>query len=147
MQHACGGGRSATRVDAVCNEMGWPLTASGLSESQGVGWGHLTSLDLATWVEQPVALAPPYVNLQTKRTQEQQGYPSYSTTGYFTGSAQVVNGQPRLLFPAVFRAPNVTAEFPSCMIGNTTGRQNTDCFFDLQMAILAEGDIVILHCH
>ena len=80
------------------------------------GAGHLTSVDAVHWKEQPVALAPPFVDLSLRKTQAEQGYPGFVSTGYFTGSAQVVNGQPRLLFPAVFRAPNVTAEFPVSVV-------------------------------
>ena len=130
MQHACGGGSHDRIIDPICRRMGWPG-----GQSAGVGWGHLTSLDLAAWTEQPVALAPPLVDIRTGRTQQQQGYPDMINTGYFTGSAQIVDGVPRLLFPAVFQAKNVTQMFPNCMIGNVTGRQNADCFFDLQMAI------------
>ena len=59
-----------------------------------------------------MALAPPFVDIALRKTQADQGYAGFVPTGYFSGSAQVVNGQPRLLFPAVFRAPNVTAEVP-----------------------------------
>ena len=111
MQHTCGGGPAA--VDARCCRMGWPpLNPGAPCASRGVGWGHLTSVDAVHWKEQPVALAPPFVDIALHKTQVEQGYAGFITTGYFTGSAQVVNGQPRLLFPAVFRRPNVTAEFP-----------------------------------
>jgi hypothetical protein len=81
MQHACGGGPAAG-VDAACLKMGWPrLPNHGPAESQGVGWGHLTSVDLASWVEQPVALAPPFVDIHTGKTQQEQGYAGYLTTG------------------------------------------------------------------
>ena len=136
MQHACGGGPTAARVDAACKRMGWPESRpGGPSTSTGVGWGHLTSTDGAHWTEQPVALAPPFVDIGAKKTQAEQGYAGFDVTGYFTGSAQLVNGEPRILFPAVFRAPNITAEFPNCMAGNVPGRQNVDCFFDIQLAV------------
>ena len=112
MQHGCGGGPAV--ANARCCRMGWPpLKPGGTScASQGVGWAHLTSVDAVHWKEQPVALAPPFVDIAARTTQAELGYQDFVTTGYFTGSAQIVNGQPRLLFPAVFRAPNVTAEFP-----------------------------------
>jgi sucrose-6-phosphate hydrolase SacC (GH32 family) len=116
MQHSCGSGPAD--MDARCCRMGWPaLDPGGPScASQGVGWGHLTSVDAVHWKEQPVALAPPFVDISLRKTQAEQGYPGFVSAGYFTGSAQVVNGQPRLLFPAVFRAPHVTAEFPVSVV-------------------------------
>jgi len=122
MQHACGGGPTAARVDAACKRMGWPESRpGGPSTSTGVGWGHLTSTDGAHWTEQPVALAPPFVDIGAKKTQAEQGYAGFDVTGYFTGSAQLVNGEPRILFPGPRPAPGArSSSAPSAGCGSSS---------------------------
>eukprot|EP01046_Picozoa_sp_COSAG06_P063644 COSAG06_NODE_14871_length_1118_cov_2.004907_1_plen_291_part_10 len=126
--------RSASTPPAWKWAGGWPrLPNGGPAESRGIGWGHLTSTDLAHWVEQPPALAPPFLDIRSATLQP----PGAIAQNYFTGSATVVNGQPRLLFPTVYSQPNVTQYFPDCTVGNKSfpWSNDTACWFDLQMAV------------
>lgn len=134
IQHVC----DIVEYPQICSKMGWPHEYPNF----GIGWGHLTSTDLAHWVEQPVALVPPFVDIAANLTQAQTNYPNKISSGYFTGSAQILNGTPSLLFPAVFRGPAVETEFPNCTIGNKSfpwtdpGKpDDSPCFFDLQLAV------------
>jgi sucrose-6-phosphate hydrolase SacC (GH32 family) len=126
--------RSASTPPAWKWAGGWPrLPNGGPAESRGIGWGHLTSTDLAHWVEQPPALAPPFLDIRSATLQP----PGAIAQNYFTGSATVVNGQPRLLFPTVYSQPNVTQYFPDCTVGNKSfpWSNDTACWCDLQMAV------------
>ena len=132
-QHSCSGSANTT---TVCAKIGWP----GGKTDGFIGWAHLTSTNLADWYEQPVAFAPPFADLRSNVTQYQAGFydaSEYTVEGYFTGSATIVNGQPRMLIPTVVQGKQVTKMFPDCEGAGAGGEwSNTSrCLFDLQVAI------------
>ena len=64
-----------------------------------IGLGHLASRDLATWKELPPALVPGVWGGLPGRA----GQPAGNTTGgYYSGSATLVDGAPRIVVPAVW---------------------------------------------
>ena len=85
----------------ICVDMGWPYAADGTQLSTGVGWGHITSTDLVRWTSRGPALAPPFVDIKANRTAQDAGFYGVNdaVVGYFTGSAAIIDGVPRLLHP------------------------------------------------
>ena len=70
-----------------------------------IGLGHLASRDLATWKELPPALVPGVWGGLPGRV----GQPAGNTTGgYYSGSATLVDGAPRIVVPAVWGSDHPT---------------------------------------
>ena len=67
-----------------------------------IGLGHLASRDLATWVVAPPALVPGHWGGDIGGVGKPAGN---ATEGYYSGSATIVNGEPRIIIPAVFFKP------------------------------------------
>jgi hypothetical protein len=63
------------------------------------GLGHLVSRDLATWVVAPPALVPGRWGGPVGGVGQPAGN---ATEGYYSGSATIVDGTPRIIIPAVF---------------------------------------------
>jgi hypothetical protein len=62
----------------------------------------IASRDLATWVVAPPALVPGRWGGPVGRVGEPAGN---ATEGYYSGSATIVGGTPRIIIPAVFFKP------------------------------------------
>jgi len=67
--------------------------------SGSVGLGHLASRDTATWTVIAPALVPGRYGGRMGRVGEPAGN---ATEGYYSGSATIVGGTPRIIVPAVF---------------------------------------------
>ena len=66
--------------------------------NSAIGIGHLASRDLATWKVLPPALVPGRWGGPQGKVGEPGGE---ATGGYYSGSATIVHGQPRIVIPAV----------------------------------------------
>jgi beta-fructofuranosidase len=92
--------------------------------NEQVGWGHLVSSDLVYWRELPGALVP-----------GRRDWAPVATGGYYSGSATIVNGVPRIAFPAVYQHGACANQYDPSVRNWTQNGQN--CSMDYMVSFPA----------